>query len=495
MVAITHHQLIVSTVLALVVGTAIAEKDGNAYPWGTNPNVQAQMYWRDASNILEDLDQFESLFIRVHGCVWSPYYDADAHDDDDNTDDDGDEAARDGDENWYLYRSQSFRANTAFSLYGNLKGDMRPGRHCSKATYINSFFTFEGAAKFSELFGIYDDLATSECVEVEEDSNSGSGDRIRRRLSGSGDDGYSATMGCSAYGDFEWAEFANGYCDGHYYMNATDTMQSYNKKMLGGNFNCRKVYSRWRNIQGRNLEDAAGDDDGAAANDDAAAAADDAYVADDYAAYGDDNVTYVDDDEYGGNYSSIGELVLASSSACDINQYPNGVCPDPYGLKVAYQRAMENARTGRNNSTPMTQRVMQVLSCLFLLFAASLFLSVYFKKTEKEHGYVSNDDYMLREDKDDKTGGGSPGRKSRRSRKSGKRSPKKSSKKTPEKSPEASLEEPTLDEPFDVASPEAAADEEAAAVVESPKKTKKSGWFGKKEEVVETTGPTAGTLA
>ena len=69
MVAITHHRLIVSTVLALVVGTAIAEKDGNAYPWGTNPNVQAQMYWRDASNILEDLDQFESLFIRVHGCV------------------------------------------------------------------------------------------------------------------------------------------------------------------------------------------------------------------------------------------------------------------------------------------------------------------------------------------------------------------------------------------------------------------------------------------
>ena len=58
-------------VLALALGakSALADKDGNAYPWGSNPNENYKMFWKDSANVLDDLDEFESLFIRVHGCV------------------------------------------------------------------------------------------------------------------------------------------------------------------------------------------------------------------------------------------------------------------------------------------------------------------------------------------------------------------------------------------------------------------------------------------
>ena len=57
--------------LLSVLAMASAAKDSDYYPPGmTNPNVQQKMYWKDAVNVLQDLDQFESLHILYHGCVY-----------------------------------------------------------------------------------------------------------------------------------------------------------------------------------------------------------------------------------------------------------------------------------------------------------------------------------------------------------------------------------------------------------------------------------------
>ena len=55
-------------------------------------------------------------------------------------DDDGEN--HDGSTTWYQTRTQAFRANTAYSLYGVLKGDFSL-RSCTQGTYINSFFTIK----------------------------------------------------------------------------------------------------------------------------------------------------------------------------------------------------------------------------------------------------------------------------------------------------------------------------------------------------------------
>jgi hypothetical protein len=49
------------------IGPATAEKDDSYYVIGTgNPNVDETMYWKDAENVLQDLSQFSSLYVRYH---------------------------------------------------------------------------------------------------------------------------------------------------------------------------------------------------------------------------------------------------------------------------------------------------------------------------------------------------------------------------------------------------------------------------------------------
>ena len=59
-------------VLALVLLAAVvkAEKDSAIYPDGMeNPNVNNRMYWADSVSILEDISQFDALYITHHGCA------------------------------------------------------------------------------------------------------------------------------------------------------------------------------------------------------------------------------------------------------------------------------------------------------------------------------------------------------------------------------------------------------------------------------------------
>jgi hypothetical protein len=150
--------------MAFLVVEGRSGKDTNYYrPGVSNPNVNEKMYWRDSFNVLEDLSKFDRLYVKFHSCAWSPYGngatgynngcgagksdgDGNADDDDDDDDDDDEEI-----ENWYMGRTQCFRANAAYSLYGVLKGESARG--CNPLTYINSFFTDYGVEVFSSAMG------------------------------------------------------------------------------------------------------------------------------------------------------------------------------------------------------------------------------------------------------------------------------------------------------------------------------------------------------
>lgn len=375
----TTTALLLTVLLAVLPATTVAqssasEKDPNSYPWGDNPNNGYKMYWKDSPNILNSLLEFESLYIKVHGCVWSEYGLGVTYDDDGEN--------HDGDEQWYLTRIQPFRANAAFSLYGVLRSDGSNfmGRNCRKGTYINTFFTYEGADTVLQAFqssvqtafpdGYY---GSAYCYDYErpsydDDDGSGSsdsgdsGDRFRKLDSGSGDGdgGDSMTMGCSADSKFVVATFEGSACDGMYFMNSTDDLSDYNSAM--DHLSCAQVWN-YRKAkkngygdtgnanEGRQLEDYYGGDDGGN-NDDASSSS---------------------------TYGSIAETLLASSFACDITLYPDGLCPDPYGLKAKYAANLNaSARKGKSVRLTNWQLPLQVVSWFFLVGGAGLSLFAYF---------------------------------------------------------------------------------------------------------------------
>ena len=57
-------------VLATTSGVS-ANRDDTYYTNGvTNPNVELQkMYWHEGRNVLEDLSQFDKLYVSYHSCA------------------------------------------------------------------------------------------------------------------------------------------------------------------------------------------------------------------------------------------------------------------------------------------------------------------------------------------------------------------------------------------------------------------------------------------
>lgn len=333
-------QVVVVLLLSLLSSSLVVadNKDQNVYPWGENPNTRYKMYWKDSTNVLNDLDLFSSLHIKVHGCVWSEYGLGN------NYDDDGEN--HDGDENWYMTRVQPFRANAAFSLYGFLKGDFHmPGRGaCRKATYINTFFTYEGADSILSVFGKDvsmsvlsgsddddDSYSTSVgCYEAEYDddnvygqNNNGDG----RKLSGDSNDndnGASKTLGCTADGDFAIAKFLGDDCDGRYFLNTTeDDMSEYNAAM--NSIGCTQIYKK-------NKDD------------------------------------------------TIVQTILSTSFACDISLY-GSLCPDPYNLKHTYDaNTILSSKMGRSVVVGRWQTPVRILTGIFFVAALVLLVMIGFMK-------------------------------------------------------------------------------------------------------------------
>ena len=270
-------------------------------------------------------------------CVWSECYMGYTNSGNDDQYGDG----RDGDENWYQYRTQSFCANTAYALYGRKKSDYNPFGFigCSRRHFINSFFTYGGADNMLKSVGkdpaLYydasdyyqnndnnengDDDASSYiepnnaiCVpyygtlqnDQEQQDEYGNynnerrdRDRERDRNLGSQDNNnnadYSSSLGCNSDGNYIMGAFKGGSCDGNYFLQSIDKFSSYNRqhKHVG----CHSLWHRGAN-----------------------------------------EVTY-----------ERMATLLQQSWTCDIRLYPRS-CPDPYGIKGHYEYALRTAAHGGN---------------------------------------------------------------------------------------------------------------------------------------------------
>lgn len=54
-----------------MASVAQGAQDTAYYPGFSNPNTQDEMYYREAVNVLQDLEsgEFQSLYIQYHSCV------------------------------------------------------------------------------------------------------------------------------------------------------------------------------------------------------------------------------------------------------------------------------------------------------------------------------------------------------------------------------------------------------------------------------------------
>jgi hypothetical protein len=285
-------------------------RDPNIYQGGrSNPNMGGGMYFPDAASVLRNLDRFSSLSIRFHSCAWSPNKIA-------SFDDDG--TNYDGEEQWYLGRTAGSAANAGFSLYGTLKNRLLPSGGCHRATFINSFFTNNGADVLIDALGLNVDTSYSYCHEYEGDQEEGDNDASPA----------SATLGCTLDGSFATALFTDDYCQGKYFWNisSTDgTYDSYNKKLRG--VDCTKI---WNGKTPRSYSNG------------------------------------------GGYYESAAHQILSQSDVCDTRVNPS--CPNPWSKKSREERAF-----GRTSGkvVRIVQRALVTFSNVLLAVGLVLTLVVY----------------------------------------------------------------------------------------------------------------------
>jgi len=264
-------------------------------------------YWIDARDVLEELENYQALWIKVHGCVWSECAV-------DNNDDDGEN--RDGDEQWYLARTQDFCANVAFSLYGIPKNHISL-LSCSRGNYINSFFTYGGADTLLTALGknppvYYED------EYVDGYYNSNYGYNVSNADCVVDSNSYmSSTMGCSAGGKFAIATFEGEYCHGSDFLDVVDPLRKYNRQM--SRVGCHKIWGR------------------------------------------------------GFGSHKAASMLLSNSWSCDLDLYPDA-CPDPYGQKQRYDYALRAVAHGQSPSWAVTnmklKRPLRILSWLMIALGA-----------------------------------------------------------------------------------------------------------------------------
>lgn len=60
----------VQLLLIMSVSSVLAGYDGSYYPASVrNPLVKQDLYYKNANDLLEHLDAFESLFVEYHSCT------------------------------------------------------------------------------------------------------------------------------------------------------------------------------------------------------------------------------------------------------------------------------------------------------------------------------------------------------------------------------------------------------------------------------------------
>jgi len=331
--------------LLLTSGVTLASQDSAFYPNFANPNVKNhEMYYRESVNVLQDMmeGEFDSLFIRYHGCVWSEYGSGSGENKDQgNCGGDG------GDEHWYMGRTQCYRPNVAYTLYGVKHGAVVPKEGvCSKKHYINSFFTSYGIESFGDSIGFeYGNYGAETGCEAEEGDDDGN--QQNQQNNGGDKDNYvpehneqiyagytSSGLACSAEGQFVTATFSGAFCEGRHFQSVTGSFTEMNGAL--DSLGCVMIFNN-----GTTFEDE--------------------YHA---AYYNGDDEGQEDD---GDIEDSMAWTLLTASSACSTTQYPKR-CPDPWGAKSRRDSALRNSALAAGRNIPLVMPIMTGLMIFIALF-------------------------------------------------------------------------------------------------------------------------------
>ena len=222
-----------------------------------------------------------------------------------------------GDDYWYLGRTQCFRANVAYSLYGIKPDQEVPSNPCaSSANYINSLFTTGGIESFGNNVGVaygnYGVSTTCTSTFVGDAENQG-----EQGQQGHNQQYYpdytSTTLGCSASGEFVKASFQGAYCDGNHFLSNDGEYTDLNSDLA--DVGCYQIYS------------------------------------------------------YDNSDNSALSL-LSYSSTCSHTEYPK-TCPDPHNMKRKRDQKFFQYAKGQNRAVPL---IMPILSTIMLLAAAGLYV-------------------------------------------------------------------------------------------------------------------------
>jgi hypothetical protein len=256
-----------------------------------------------------------------------------------------------GDEDtWYMGLSSCYRANTAYALYGILKGEEDTG--CNSKTFINSFVTTRGIEYFTE----YMQYAGVAFTSAGDDDGNGAGVTSECQADG-GDDG-----GDDAAGDDGNAvQYShNGQINGEYSSSAVGCSGlSYVQKTFPGLY-CTEVAS--------------------------------ATVSDELISFNNDmdKIQCLSIYKSSGNDNNDGGSPLEAltvSRSCSVLEYPKS-CPDPYGKLIKYERRLEDS-TGfvhsqrKERFRKIVSWILLILGLLLLGLVASV-ASVYGKSKDQK---------------------------------------------------------------------------------------------------------------
>mmetsp|Transcript_23562 Transcript_23562/g.65390 ORF Transcript_23562/g.65390 Transcript_23562/m.65390 type:complete len:472 (+) Transcript_23562:158-1573(+) len=367
---------------ALVFGTFVAVsavKDDEYYRAGMgNPNVDLKMYWADAHNVIQDLDQFSYLYIQYHNCAWTQ-----------NRNVYTEQESGSGDENdyWYMGATPSYAANVAFSLYGSLQGESFSG--CNENTFINSFTTNQGFEAFASSLYYAGATGTDYSQTYSSECQGGAG------------------VACDSSVGFAYVSYSTDTCDPAYATGVTDTMsymnsvfqaaqcvkiydssQSYNNNNYNNyNYNVNNYNNNYGNRDLKEEEnkqkmekDSKIEDSESSNNENADTK--ERNLQNNYGyGYGYNN-GYNGNYAYGYNtyytYAGTALSILYYSNACFIQNYwdPDGGCPDPYGKLQYYQQNFnKGVRKSMKVDTYVNYRANMQLGKRYVKSGAVLFMT------------------------------------------------------------------------------------------------------------------------
>jgi hypothetical protein len=381
MFASAIHALVLGGALfAATVDVVEAVKDDEYYRAGMgNPNVDLKMYWADAHNVLEDLDQFSSLYIQYHNCAWSQNRNQYTEDEESGS---GDET-----DYWYIDATPQYTANVAYSLYGSLTGESFSG--CNGNTFINSFTTNSGFESFASAIYYAGSSSTDYSGTYSSECQGGAG------------------VACDYQVGFATVSYSTNACDPYYSTGVTDSMGYMNSafqsaqcvKIFSGNSNnynnnnsnnynngnnrdLKQQQNKEGNSEGSKNYNNDGDGSNKEEGDSESNNEEDRNLQNNYG-YGGYGYGYNSYSNYY-NYAGTALSVLYYSNACFVQNFwaPNGGCPDPFGKLQLYQQNFnKGVRKSMKVDTYVTYRANMEIGkkyvktgALFFMAAALLFV-------------------------------------------------------------------------------------------------------------------------